>query len=320
MIRAEDAAFHPVPDEHRETWAETNYFPFWIPDAGLSGAVYNVFRPGLGVCLSDITIFDHCASHWEGLAYTDNQQHIPCPASLAHYSLRNGLTVEALNAPQDYQVDYVGIDDTEFHFRFRGLMRPQDFNDPNQDPLTPKQGAGGAWDKAFDGHFDMTGRIDGELKLRGVAHKIACLATMDHSWGPRAERNNGSAVFIQAHFGDDLSVNALMMLDPADMTRFGPVLHGYVMRAGQVKALVAGEGQSERSGFRPDRFDLTVEDEDGASLALSGHFETWAPWAPYASVLYYQGMARWEHEGRIGTGAFQEVISRAAIARLGLAR
>jgi hypothetical protein len=143
---------------------------------------------------------------------------------------------------------------------------------------------------------------------------------MDHSWGPRAERNNGSAVFIQAHFGDDLSVNALMMLDPADMSRFGPVIHGYVMRDGDVRALVSGEGRSERCGLRPDRFSLTVEDEDGARLALAGHFETWAPWAPYASVLYYQGMARWEHEGRIGTGAFQEVISRAAIARLRLAR
>jgi len=320
MIGPEDVEFHPVPDEHRETWAETNYFPCWIPEVGLSGAVYNVFRPGLGVCLSDITIFDRCASHWEGLAYTDNQQHIPCPPSLSRYSLRNGLTVEAVNGPLDYGIDYVGIDDTELHFHFRGLMRPQDFNDPDQDPLARQQRAGGSWDKAFGGHFDLTGRIEGELRLRGERHRIACLATMDHSWGPRTERNNGSAVFFQAHFAGDLSVNALMMLDPADMSSFGPVLHGYVMRGGEVRALVAGEGRTERSGIQPDRFYLAVEDTDGERLALSGHFETWAPWAPYTSVLYYQGMARWEHQGQIGTGAFQEVISRAAVARHGLVR
>jgi hypothetical protein len=318
VILPTDAEFHAVPDEHRETWAETNYFPFWIPEAGLSGAAYSVFRPGLGVCLSDVTIFDRCAAHWEGLAYTDNQQHIPCPASLMRYSLRNGLTVEVVDALRDYRIEYAGIDDTRLHFAFSGLMRPQDFNDPDQDPLARKPSGG--WDQAFGGHFDMTGRVEGELVRRGVRHKIDCLSTMDHSWGPRAERNNGSAVFIQAHFGNDLSVNALMALDPADLMRFGPVLHGYVMRGNDVKALVAGEGRTERSGIRPDRFDLTVEDSDGASLALSGHFETWAPWAPYASVLYYQGMARWEHAGRAGTGAFQEVISRAAIARHGLAR
>ena len=320
MIRAQDAEFHLMPPEHRGTWAETNYFPFWIPSAGLSGAVYSVFRPGLGVCLSDITIFDRCATHWESLAYTDNQQHIPCPASLARYSLRNGLTVEALDPPRDYKIDYVGIDDTELHFSFNGLMRPQDFSDPEQDPLARKMQAGSGWDKAFDGHFDLTGKVDGELRLRGVTHEIACLATMDHSWGPRAERDNGSAVFIQAHFDEDLSINALMKFDPSDMSRFGPMLHGYVMRSGEVTALVAGEGRTERRGIRPDRFTAMVEDERGFLLALSGHFETWAPWAPYASVLYYQGMARWDHEGRAGTGAFQEVISRAAIARHGLAR
>ncbi|MBB4633300.1 DUF7065 domain-containing protein [Sphingosinicella soli] len=320
MIKPEDVEFHAVPEAHRESWAETNYFPFWIPEVGISGAAYTVFRPGLGVCLSDITIFDHCAFSWEGLAYTDNQQHIPCPASLSHYSLRNGLEVKVLNAPRDYRIDYLGIDDTELHFTFHGLMRPQDFNDPDQDPLARRKGLGGAWDKAFAGHFDMTGKVDGALKLRGVTHRFTCLATMDHSWGPRLERDNGSAVFIQAHFGDDLSVNALMALDPSDMSRFGPVLHGYVMRSGNVRALVAGEGRTERSSLRPDRFALTVEDEDGAHFALSGHFETWAPWAPYVSVLYYQGMVQWLHDGRIGTGAFQEVVSRASIARFTLAR
>jgi hypothetical protein len=319
MISAEDAEFHAFPSDHRETWAESNYFPFWIPDSGLSGAVYCLFRPGLGVCMSDITIFDHCASHWEALAYTDNQQHIPCPQSLAHYKLRNGLEVKSLRAPLDYRIDYVGIDDTELHFDFAAKMRPQDFNDPDQDPLTRLKGSSDAWDKAFDGHFDMTGEISGELVLRGTRHPIKCLSTMDHSWGPRVERDNGSAVFIQAHFGEDLSINALLMLDPGNFDRFGPVLHGYVMQSGKVNALIAGEGRTERNGIFPERFELWVEDEAGTHFALSGHFQTWAPWAPYVSVIYYQGMAIWNCDGRVGTGAFQEVISRAAIARHGLA-
>lgn len=318
MIGPEDAEFHAVPSEHRETWAESNYFPFWIPEAGLSGAAYSIFRPGLGVCMSDVTIFDRCAGHWEGLAYTDNQQHIPCPPSLASYALRNGLRVEALDPPRDYRIDYVGIDDTEMHFDFRGQMRPQDFNDPDQDPLA-KSGTGGAWDKAFDGHFDMTGRVRGELILRGKRHPIDCLSTMDRSWGPRAERNNGSAVFVQAHFGEDLSINGLFALDPSAIDRFGPILHGYVMDGTDVRALVSGQGSTIRQGMKPQRFDIDVQDVAGTSYKLSGRFKTWAPWAPYTSVIYYQGMAEWQFNGRTGYGAYQEVLGRATIARHGLA-
>jgi hypothetical protein len=96
MIEARDCDFHVMPPEYRETWAESNYFPFHIPAAGLSGCVYTIFRPGLGVCMSDVTIFDRRADHWEGLAYTDNQQHIPCPPSLSmSIGVQTGPTLRA---------------------------------------------------------------------------------------------------------------------------------------------------------------------------------------------------------------------------------
>ena len=44
------------------------------------------------------------------------------------------------------------------------------------------------WGHAYAGHFDQTGRYEGELSLRGRRHAIDCVATMDHSWGVRAER------------------------------------------------------------------------------------------------------------------------------------
>jgi hypothetical protein len=316
MIGAHDVEFHAVPDGQREEWTETNYFPFGIAEAGLSGCVYTVFRPGLGVCMSDVTIFDRCADHWEGLAYADNQQHIPCPASLARYSLRNGVSVTSVNAPRDYRIDYVGIDDTELHFDFSGLMRPQDFNDPEQDPLTRRQQTGGgAWGGAFNGHFDMTGRVTGELKLRGQRHRIDCLGTMDHSWGPRKERDNGSAVVVQAHFGDGLSIHALTGFDPTRRDAIGPVYHGYVLRDGEVRGLVSGQGRLTRLRMFPSAIEVRLEDEDGREYALSGSMLTWAPWAPYPSIIYYQGLATWSMGGVIGHGPYQEILSRAYVTR-----
>jgi hypothetical protein len=317
MIRAEDAGFHPIPASAHDVWAETNYFPFSIPDAGLSGCIYNVFRSGLGVCLSDVTIFDRCASHWEGLAYTDHQQHLPCPPCLTDYQLRNGVAVRVTHAPTDYRIDYVGFDNTELHYDVKGLMRPQDFNDPDQNPLATSGGTG--WDNAFNGHFDMTAQVSGELILRGRHYAIDCLATMDHSWGPRLEHSNGSAVFLQAHIGRDFSVNALLAFNPEASGQPGPLLHGYVLQQDEVVALASGTGRIQRRGLFPTAIAFDLQDQRGKTYQLTGHFLTWAPWAPYASVIYYQGMTRWYLDGAEGYGAYQEVIGRATVARHGLA-
>lgn len=316
MIKSEDVEFHSIPPEERDVWTETNYFPFSIEKEGLSGAVYNVFRPGLGVCLSDITIFDKCANHWEGLVYTDHQQHIPCPKSLARYSLRNGVTVEAFNHPNDYRVSYTGIDDTEFQLEFTGMMRPQDLNDPEQDPLTRAKGSGGgAWDKAFNGHFDMTANVTGELKLRGRCFDVDCLATIDHSWGPRLERGNSNAVVLQAYFGKALAIHLLAAYEPCKEEAVGPAYHGYVFREGEVRGIVAATGRVRRRGRFPQVIEVSLEDEDGRSYKLSGKMLNWAPWAPYSSVIYYSGLAGWELDGRQGHGPYQEITSREFVAR-----
>jgi hypothetical protein len=263
-----------------------------------------------------VTIFDRCAMHAEGLAYADNQQHIPCPASLASYTLRNGVQVATFDRPSGYRVSYEGIDDTRLQFEFRGIMRPQDFNDPEQDPLVRrKQTTGGAWGGAFNGHFDMTGRAIGELILRGQRHPIDCLSTMDHSWGPRRERDNGNAAVLQAHFGPDFAIHALTALDPRQPEAIGPMLHGYVLNRGAVRGLVAGRGKVVRHGRFPASIQVWLEDEHGESYVLTGSLLTWAPWAPYPSILYYQGLAQWNLRGSVGYGPFQEIISRAFVTR-----
>jgi len=323
MIFAKDVDFHTPPATADFRWAETSYFPFAIPEAGISGAIYFVFRPKLGVVMSDITIFDRISRHWEGQSYIDNQQHLPCPEKLSKFSLPNGISLEVINGPQDYRIDYVGIDDTEAHFEFRGIMPPQDINDPAQDPLTRRKlqqsGGGGVWDGAFAGHFEMTARSRGELILRGKRYPIDCLGTMDHSWGPRAERDNTNAVWLQGHFGDDLVIHALSSLDPRVPDSIGPLWHGYVLKDGRVRGLVSGRGRTERQGVFVAGQQVSLTDEDGDTYEMTGTAVNWGPWAPYPSVAYYQSLTRWNLNGRIGYGPYQEVISRSYSTRHRLA-
>jgi hypothetical protein len=319
MISAADVEFHRGQPEANFRLAETSFFPFTIAEHGISGALYFLFRPNLGVAMSDVTIFDRISRTWEGQAYVDNQQHLPCPEKLSAFTLPNGASLKVLAAPRDFHIDYVGIDDTEIHFDFKGIMPPQDINDPAQDPLTrrAREQAGGAaaWDGAFAGHFEMTARVTGELLLRGKRYDINCLGTMDHSWGMRAERDNTNAAWFQAHFGDDLVIHALAALDPRKPDAVGPVWHGYVLKNGVVRGLVSGTGRTHREGPYVDAVEAVVTDEDGQTYAMRGTPINWGPWAPYPSVTYYQSLMRWEMNGRIAHGPYQEVVSRAFASR-----
>jgi hypothetical protein len=318
MIQPEDAGFHPhPPDEWR--WCETNMFPFCIPEAGISATIYVLTRPALGVCMSDVTIQDRIASAWEDQIYVDNQQHLPCPASLTDYALPNGLSVRMVEPLKRWHIRYQGIDDTEFDLQFASLMPPFDMNDPAMDPMAAaRHGVG--WEKAFHGHYEITGRITGRARIRGTWHDVDCIDTLDRSWGPRPERDNSNAIWFHGSFGEALTVHALVGCDPARTAEFGKLISGYVLENGAVHGLVSVAGRSERHGPYPMSSIVEVEDVRGKRFRFTGATMNAGPWAPYPSIVYYQCFMRWNLDGLIGYGIQQDVISRAYLTRHRAAR
>ena len=113
MIKPEDCEFHFKPDSHWQ-WVETLALPFSVPEANINGIIYVLTRPMLGVCMSDITLFDRISDLWEEQLYIDNQQHMPCPKSMLDFSLPNGLSIKVVEPLKRYRVAYEGIDNTGF--------------------------------------------------------------------------------------------------------------------------------------------------------------------------------------------------------------
>ena len=114
--------------------------------------------------MADVLVQDRIAPAWEDQLYVDNQQHLPCPASLLDFALPNGLSVKVIEPLRHTRLDYVGFDDTELHLDYRALMIPFDLNDPGMDPLAgPRVGAG--WGKSFSGHYEITCHITGDLHV-----------------------------------------------------------------------------------------------------------------------------------------------------------
>ena len=314
MIEKQHAEFQ-FSEESPWDWCETNFFPFSVPEAKLSGSIYLLPRPKLGVTMVDILVQDRISPAWEAQAYVDNQQHLPCPASLLRYSLPNGLSVEARDPLEHYVIRYEGIDDTRFEMDFRALMPPFDMNDPAMDPMAAGR-IGASWGgAAFSGHYEITGQISGVLRLRGREFAIDCIDTLDRSWGPRKERANGNATWIHGSFGRDLTVHAFLGLDPATESGFGPLISGYVLDRGELSGLVKASGLVERSGLLPMSNLLQVTDARGREFDLTAAAINGCVWAPFPSMVYAQSFMRWNCNGQVGYGVQQDVISRSYLSR-----
>ena len=307
MIKPQDVEFHHTPDvDYR--YGETNYFLAYIPEERLMVQIYTISRKAVGVMACDVLILG-CLTESRGeYLYSDVQQHLPAPEKLSNYTTPNGLHVEVTKAPRDYRVDYVGFDNTEIHFDFKGLMEPFDIHDPEQSPKAAKdkgaQVAGSGMGEAYGGHFDLTGQLKGSLKLRGKEYKIDCVATMDHSWGARPEVGLHPMGWMNAHFGPDLAIHWINTWDPDQPVGSQQALaHGYLLEDGKVYGLTDLKMSSTRMGSLNTGMEVVATDIRGREFRLHGQAEVGAPWVAYVCAISTVQEFRWTlPNGRIGYG------------------
>ena len=322
MITAADVEFHEWPDGDH-TFAETNWFAFYVPEAKINTIVYTVARKALNVQSSDISMFGALVDNRAESLYLDSQMALPAPASLADYTTANGLSIKAVKPPRDYRIDYAGYDDCEIHLDFEGLMEPFDTSDPNHSPLAvPDEAAhvaGTGMGEAYKGHFELTGHFTGTLKYRGTEYEVDCVETMDHSWGSRPEIHQHSMGWSHAHFGRDFAIkwiNHWHLDKPLEEQQ--PLAHGYVMQDGEVYGLTDMTLYTHRVGSMITAMDLKVTDKRGKTFELRGSAEVGGPWICYTASLVYGAQMNWTERttGRQGYGFASEIRSMQDMTRM----
>jgi hypothetical protein len=334
MITDADAEFHP-PDAGEPTWGETNFFGFYSADVPLNVGVYTLFRPNLGVVGSTICMNSGDAPAPWRADFCDMQSHlaIPEPRSLATYSLANGLTVTTEAPNERWHLGYDDGDGTSIDVTYQALMPAFDIHDPEMDPISAAQqaqaeaggGDGGfAWGTAYNGHFDQTGHYSGAVVLRGRRIPIDCTSTMDHSWGPRAERGGPNMSWLHAHFSDDYAVHAIFSFDETRGGRDLELAHGYVLKDGTVRGLAAGRGVTTRDGdFFARTVELAVTDAAGDTHHLTGQGLTRFPWQAWPNMVGFNVLARWTSTGpgdqrageQTGYGEIQDFVDLTRLTR-----
>ena len=318
MITTKDMRFHPPEDPDNFLWSETNYFSFNIPEEKINGTVYMLARPTLGVCASHIIAWQGITKNAQDVLYSDLRAHLPIPKGqdLNDYHLANDLHVKVLDSnggKRDYQMDYVGYDDSELHLTFRGLMEPYDIHDPSMDPMTETGDA--TWSEAYKyGHFDMTAHITGECRLHGKIYKVDCASTMDHSWGPRLECNIQNMNWFHPSWGTKRTIHCIFGLDPYGLgAAYGDFMHGYVLEDGEVYGLKGGHGAAKRDGLMPTEMDITVTDIRDKTFHFTGKRIASNEWNAWPGICCYHPLMEWNLDGEIGYGEVQDLISEAYI-------
>jgi hypothetical protein len=319
MITDADAEFH-APDDDSPNWAETNFFGFYAAEVPLNIGVYTLWRPNLGVVHSTICMNSGDAVQPWRADFCDMQSHLPMPEprSLATYSLANGITVTTLSPNAKWHIEYDDGEGTTIDVVYTALMPAFDIQDPEMDPITAAQVAepGFAWGTAYNGHFDQTGHYTGFVILRGRRIEIDCTSTMDHSWGPRAERGGPNMSWLHAHFSDDYAIHAILSFDETAAGEELSLRHGYVLRDGVVRGLASGGGRTTRDNeFFASSVELNLVDADGTEHSLSGRGLTRFPWQPWPNMVGFNVLAEWQAADLTGYGEIQDFVDLTRLTR-----
>lgn len=313
MITAEDYKFHDR-DPADDTWTETIFQIFSVPEFGISGNLYCVARPNLGVCHSSIEIHQGMCFHPWQLHHNDAQMHLRCPEDYSDFTLANGLSFKA-HSEREHDWRYEsrdGICSLELHYS--AICEPTDARDPAQVPQAAGshvQGYSG-WN---NGHLEGKGRVTGTLRLRDKTYQVDCIEGVNKSWGPRNDWGNKGATWIHVDIGED--VRAFLILDidfqGRDMV-YGGLRYGYVLVNGERRPLMSAQMDAKRTDMLVTSANVRFVDDRGEEYFARGKSIAAGPWYNFnPSSCGYQVLLRWESGSRAGYGHIADFVGQYAL-------
>lgn len=302
MLTAADDLFHqPVFGDY--TWTEERWFSFMIPEENRLGWIYMVFRPNLGVVMSEVTIWSKLCKDYSESDYWDKQAHVPMPAAnLDNIVLPSGISLRVLEPLKRYRVDYDGGRGTELHLEFEGLMRPIESAEVR---VQAQEGYGEAMvnQAGFGGvsnHFDQMVMVTGEMILDGQRHQVSHPTTRDGAWGPRPEGKYPPLSFDTGHFGTGLSFYLLNSLTSGSA---GQAMEGYIFEDGEAHPLASGTAEYHPDCHSVRRIVYRLTDRRGKRFVFEGEPTALIPAYPHFPSEYCHAMlVRYQFDGRTGWG------------------
>lgn len=320
MIHPEDLDYH-TPADAGHTWTETYFIAIALPEEHVLATIYVAARPGLGVMLADIGIWGALSDNRGDMLHIDQQAHLPAPERFSDIRAANGLSIGAVRPPRDFRIDYVGHSGAEIHVDWIGIMDPFDVHDPDHTPHAARPGedrlAKSGYGDAWGGHFDMTGRVTGTLKVRGREFQVNSLERMDRSWGHRNPLKLHAQNSISVAFEDEeLAFHIITAADlDAPNGSDHTLAHGYVLEHGKMYGVQTLRLISNRLKGLTVAMEMIVTDVRGKRYHLFAMADVGGPWNAYAGTVTYTTQMTWVLDGRKGYGCVMETIAQPAMSQ-----
>ncbi len=305
VVQPEHAKFHP-PSSPDDTWCETNWFGFSIPEERMRGAAYALFRTNLGVCRSMMSVYSQPRRHVLAMDYLRDDCHMRIPdEDLDDIHLPNGLHIKMTKPMEEWIVQFDDGRGHRWDLLQTALMPAVSITEL----AVPDSGAGYAIFQRHDsetgmttGHIDQTMHVLGEVVVNGRTLQVDFPSNRDHSWSPRREYgHNIMGNFDEAHFGLDVS---FLLQTRNDELECGTLTHGYLREGREVIALKAGVGRYRFDNWVIKALEYEVEDAKGRTHRLLGEPVSYSE-SNQVNAFGITGLVRWTLAGETGWGDFK---------------
>ncbi len=178
-------------------------------------------------------------------------------------------------------------------------------------------------------HLEQPMRTRGWLELAGRRHEVDGHTVRDRSWGQL--RHEGAVdmpplSWTNGVFGPDLSFG-VTAFDTEDrdpewkgaLTIPGgdPLRAGWICRDGQYSPVAAVSKRTYRNPVTllPEKVDIELIADDGFRLELAGTITASTHWRTWHNMDTLVCLVRWESDGRITHGDFQDVLYQPYVSR-----
>jgi hypothetical protein len=289
----EHDGFHPVTSDD-EAWIETVWFPFWIPERGLTVYPRVVFQPNSGQYRGSVAVWSGADELLYEAPLAGQFSQWAELGDLRDLSLPGGLRFECLRPGERYRVRYEQPE-CAFDIDFSALGPPA-YPDPGDSP------------GMFAGHLDQHGRVTGSVQLAGESLSVDCWTVRDRSWGPRVVRNDLRLGNAHAT-GAEQAFFAYLQQDEAGRER---VRGGTHWVGGEERTLVAGERTTTWQDGWPASLRIEATDSRGDRLCAEGRCLNRRAVVANPELYAVLNLVSWEVDGARLWGENHDVWSRTA--------
>lgn len=292
---------------------ETQYLGFNIPEHDIHALCYLWHHPNLGVVSGGAWAWQGVKTHhlqceiFDQLIYVDDAV---LANDLHDYELPNGYGVSVVTPLEKLRMRYSDPGrGNAIEIEYQAMMEPMVLS--------------------TEMHFEQGMRTLGSVTFEGRTYEVNGYTVRDRSWGQLRREFNVDAppmAWMTAVFGDDFAFGATAFdaeeVDPdwkgtLRIPGGDPTRGGWIMRDGVLTPIVSSVKRTvrNRDTLFPERVEMSLTDATGRTLELTGTITAAACWSIWHNMDAVICLTRWECDGRVTYGDFQDVLLRDYVRR-----